>query len=296
MLLSITTTHRPATDLGYLLHKNPAHSQCTELMFGRVHMFYPEATDERCTFALLLDIDPVGLVRGNAGQETGLLDHYVNDRPYAASSFLSVAMAKTLRTALGGRCEQQPDLAGQRIPLEAKLTPVRGSRELVERLFRPLDYQIATESVALDDRRPEWGPSAYVSLRLTATCRLADLLNHLYVLIPVLDLEKHYYIDAAEIDKLLTRGGDWLPAHPARNLIAQRYLKRKRALAVEAVARLAEADTSAAIVEGDNEPVTEKWRVRSRTTPRYAAFTDSGRHQLPRIARWSTSVAGAASF
>jgi Hen1-like subunit of RNA repair complex len=100
MLLSITTTLRPATDLGYLLHKHPARSHELELAFGRAHMFYPEATDERCTFALLLDIDPVGLVRGG-GKDGGLLDQYVNDRPYAASSFLSVAIAKTLRTAGG---------------------------------------------------------------------------------------------------------------------------------------------------------------------------------------------------
>jgi len=250
MLLLITTTLRPATDLGYLLHKHPARSHELELAFGRAHMFYPEATDERCTFALLLDVDPVGLVR-RGGKDGGLLDQYVNDRPYAASSFLSVAIAKTLRTALGGRCEQRPDLVRQPIPLSALVTPlpVRGGADLVERLFAPLGYQIAVETLQLDEAMPDWGPSPYIRLRLEATCRVADLLNHLYVLIPVLDLKKHYYIDAEEIEKLLAKGGSWLPAHPERELIARRYLRRSSALAREAIARLAETEPEAAEVE-----------------------------------------------
>jgi 3' terminal RNA ribose 2'-O-methyltransferase Hen1 len=250
MLLSITTTLRPATDLGYLLHKHPARSHELELAFGRAHMFYPEATDERCTFALLLDIDPVGLVRGG-GKDGGLLDQYVNDRPYAASSFLSVAIAKTLRTALGGRCAERPDLVQQAIPLSALVTPlpVRGGPDLVERLFAPLDYRIAVETLQLDGAMPDWGPSPYITLRLDAMCRLADLLNHLYVLIPVLDLKKHYYIDAEEIEKLLAKGGSWLPAHPERDLIARRYLRRRSALVREAIARLAEMEPEAAETE-----------------------------------------------
>jgi 3' terminal RNA ribose 2'-O-methyltransferase Hen1 len=253
MLLSITTTYRPATDLGYLLHKNPARSHELELAFGRAHMFYPEAGEERCTFALLLDVDPVGLVRGGRGD--GLLDQYVNDRPYAASSFLSVAIAKTLRTALGGRCGERPELVQQPIPLAAMVTPlpVRGGADLVARLFGPLGYTIGVESLPLDAALPEWGASPYVTLRLQATCRLADLLNHLYVLIPVLDLTKHYYIDAEEIEKLLTKGGSWLPAHPERELIARRYLKRRRALANEAIARLAEAASAEAEADAEAE-------------------------------------------
>jgi 3' terminal RNA ribose 2'-O-methyltransferase Hen1 len=253
MLLSITTTYRPATDLGYLLHKNPARSHELELAFGRAHMFYPEACDERCTFALLLDVDPVGLVR-RSGKESGLLDQYVNDRPYAASSFLSVAIAKTLRTALGGRCEQRPELVQQPIPLSALVTPlpVRGGAELVERLFAPLGYRIAVETLPLDEAMPDWGPSPYITLRLEGTCRLADLLNHLYVLIPVLDRKTHYYIDTEEIEKLLAKGGSWLPAHPERDLIARRYLRRRSALAREAIARLAEMEPEAA--EAEIEP------------------------------------------
>jgi 3' terminal RNA ribose 2'-O-methyltransferase Hen1 len=244
MLLTISTTHQPATDLGFLLHKNPSRSQSLELAFGQAHMFYPEASDTRCTFALLLDLDPVELVRGGEKGGGGLLDQYVNDRPYAASSFLSVAIARCLRTALGGRCDQLPELAGQALPLEAMVTPlpVRGEPSLITRLFAPLGYDIVVEPVPLDEARPEWGASAYVTLRLTAECRLVDLLNHLYVLIPVLDLKKHYFIQGDEIDKLIGKGGEWLRTHPDRDLIARRYLKRKRAFANLAIAHFAEMD------------------------------------------------------
>ena len=111
MLLELTTTQRPATDLGFLLHKNPARAQSLDLGFGRVHIFYPEATAERCTAALLLDVDSVGLVRGKGGPEGegGLLRQYVNDRPYVASSFLSVAIARAFGSALKG--ESKPAAA-----------------------------------------------------------------------------------------------------------------------------------------------------------------------------------------
>ena len=80
MLLTLTTTHRPATDLGYLLHKDPAKRQTFALSFGKAHVFYPEATPERCTAALLLDVDPVGLVRNRKGPagEGFVLEQYVS--------------------------------------------------------------------------------------------------------------------------------------------------------------------------------------------------------------------------
>jgi 3' terminal RNA ribose 2'-O-methyltransferase Hen1 len=271
MLLTISTTHQPATDLGFLLNKNPARSQSLDLAFGQAHMVYPEAGETRCTFALLLDLDPVALVRGGEKGGGGLLDQYVNDRPYAASSFLSVAIARCLRTALGGRCDQRPELAGQAISLEAMVTPlpVRGEPDLVTRLFAPLGYAIEIEPVPLDEAHSDWGASAYVTLRLKAECRLADLLNHLYVLIPVLDLKKHYFIQGDEIDKLIDKGGAWLQAHPDRDLIARRYLRRKRAFANLAVAHFAEMDglvaddeddeaQAAAVAETDPDAVVEK--------------------------------------
>ncbi|MGH2560006.1 MAG: 3' terminal RNA ribose 2'-O-methyltransferase Hen1, partial [Thermomicrobiales bacterium] len=137
MLLTITTTHQPATDLGYLLHKNPGRFQSFDLSFGRAHVFYPEATAARCIAALLLDVDPVGLVR-RKGPDGGMaLAQYVNDRPYVASSFLSVAIGDVFGTALGGRSRERPDLVERPLPLRAKLAvvPCRGGEGLLRGLF-----------------------------------------------------------------------------------------------------------------------------------------------------------------
>ncbi len=239
MFLSIATTHHPATDLGFLLHKHPERVHETELPFGKAFVFYPQAEEARCEAALVLDIDPIGLVRGK-GSSDGLLDRYVNDRPYAASSFLSVALGRALRTAMSGASRERPELAETDIPLEVVVTPLpaRGGMRLVHELFEPLGWAVETEAVvgggALTDRTP-----TYVTLKLTGVARLKALLNHLYVLIPVLDDEKHYWVGKDEIEKLLKRGEGWLDGHPARDLIVRRYLIHRRGLARDALERLA---------------------------------------------------------
>ena len=243
MFLSISTTHHPATDLGFLLHKNPTRAHELELSFGRAVMFYPEATPGRCEFAITLDVDPVSLVRGRSGSGAeGMLDQYVNDRPYAASSFMSVALARGVREAMAGRSKERQALAETPIPLEATIAPlpVRGKTELVERLFRPLGYQVEIATYPLDPVRRDWGRAPYITLRLSGTVRLSDLLTHLYVLMPVLDDRKHYFVGEDELEKLLSRGEGWLPSHPERDLIVSRYLKRRGYLTKSALARLSE--------------------------------------------------------
>ena len=246
MLLTITTTHHPATDLSFLLHKHPARLQTFGLNFGQVHVFYPEATEERCTAALLLDVDAVGLVRGKKGSsgEGRTLAQYVNDRPYVASSLLSVAIADVFGSAMAGRSGERPETAAAAIALEATLPvlPCRGGEDVITRLFGPLGYEVESHRLSLDEQFPEWGESGYFHVRLRATVRLADLLSHLYVLIPVLDDEKHYYVGDDEVDKLLARGAGWLPSHPEKSLITDRYLSHKRTLTRAALERLLEDD------------------------------------------------------
>ena len=254
MLLTITTTHQPATDLGYLLHKNPARAQSAELSFGRAHVFYPEASTARCTAALLLDVDPVGLVRGRRGPDGdgGLLTQYVNDRPYVASSFLSVAIANLLGTAMSGRSKERPELATTSIPLEARIAvlPCRGGEDFLRQLFEPLGYEVTAKAHLLDETVPEWGNSRYFTVTLRATKRVAELLSHLYVLVPVLDDEKHYWVGDDEVAKLLRVGEGWLASHPGRDIITRRYLKHRRSLVRDAIARLVteeEPDTDDAV-------------------------------------------------
>jgi 3' terminal RNA ribose 2'-O-methyltransferase Hen1 len=264
MLLTIRTTHRPATDLGYLLGKNPARAQSFDLAFGAAHVFYPEATDDACTAALLLDVDPVALVRGPGGT----LDQYVNDRPYAASSFLSVAISRVLRSAMGGTCRDRPELATQPIPLTARIPalPVRGGEPFLRRLFEPLGYEVETQRLPLDETRPEWGESRYFTVTLRATRPLSELLTHLYVLIPVLDNAKHYWVGDDEVEKLLRHGEGWLPAHPERDLIARRYLKHRHSLVQGAIARLVTAEEPAEEEEKAEAQAVDEQEVEKRTS------------------------------
>ncbi|MGI4787501.1 MAG: 3' terminal RNA ribose 2'-O-methyltransferase Hen1 [Janthinobacterium lividum] len=243
MLLTLTTTHTPATDLGYLLHINPSRAQSFSLSFGQAHVFYPEATETRCTAALLLDVDPVALVRGHHGEGRSLAQ-YVNDRPYVASSLLSVAIAQVLGSALGGRCKDKPEVAEMVLPLEARLdvVPSRGGEELIRRLFEPLGYDVQTQPYPLDTTFPEWGQSAYFSVTLTATIRLADLLTHLYVLIPAMDTGKHYFVGEAEVEKLVQKGEGWLADHPEKETIVRRYLKQRQSLVRDALEQLTQAE------------------------------------------------------
>lgn len=265
MLLTITTTQLPATDLGYLLHKHPARVQSIPLAFGQAHVVYSEASPERCTAALILEIDSVGLVRNRRGPsgEGRALEQYVNDRPYVASSFLSVAIAQVYGTALGGQSKDRPELAQMQIPLEARIAvlPCRGGEGLLRQLFEPLGYTVVAENHPLDPKFPDWGDSPYFTVGLRAVCRLQDLLAHLYVLIPVLDNDKHYWVGEDEVHKLLRHGEGWLRDHPARDQIAHRYLKHQRSLATAALSRLVEddnADSADSAQEAEEATVEER--------------------------------------
>lgn len=247
MLLTLTTTHRPATDLGHLLVKHPDRVQSFDLPAGTAHVFYPEADEQRCTAALLVEVDPLKLGGGRGRRQASTPDsftlgQYVNDRPYAASSLLSSALAKVFRSALRGVSRDRPELAATALPLVVRVPVLRcrGGAELAVRVFTPLGWTVTANPVPLDEAYPEWGDSRYVDLTLTGTLRLADALNHLYVLLPVLDDAKHYWVAPDEVDKLLRAGAGWLAGHPERALIIRRYLAHRRALAGVALARLAE--------------------------------------------------------
>lgn len=248
MLLTITMTSDgdvPATDLGFLLHKHPDRVQVFEQAFGTAHVFYPEASPGRCTAALLLEVDPIGLQRSRGRNSPDFsLGQYVNDRPYAASSLLASAMNAVFRTAMRGRCPARQELADGAVPLELSLPalPCRGGPAFARRLFEPLGWEVSAEPVPLDERFPEWGDSRYVTLTLRGRARLADALNQVYVLLPVLDLAKHYWIAPDEVDKLIRAGSGWLADHPERTGITRRYLGNRRGLVRAALGRLADTE------------------------------------------------------
>lgn len=281
MFLTISTTgsaQRPATDLGFLLHKHPEKAQAFSTSHGTAHVLYPEADDQRCTAALLLEVDAVALVRrgkgkGRGGAPDAALAQYVNDRPYAASSLLAVALSGVFSSAMRGVCNARPELPGRPRPLriEVPALPARGGPDLVRRLFEPLGWTVTAEPVPLDSAFPEWGDSRYIRLVLDAdTLTLAEALRHLYVLLPVLDDAKHYWVSSEEVDKLLRAGEGWLPGHPEQQLITARYLSRRWSLTRQArerleLVRLAEADDSE--VEDIDNAVAAEAEQEEKPTP-----------------------------
>ncbi|MEV8307339.1 3' terminal RNA ribose 2'-O-methyltransferase Hen1 [Streptomyces flavidovirens] len=289
MFLTISTTgnqERPATDLGFLLHKHPDKAQTFSTSHGTAHVLYPEASVERCTAALLLEVDPVALVRrgkgkGRGGSPDSALAQYVNDRPYAASSLLAVALSAVFKSALQGVCNARPERAAAPLPLrvEVPALPARGGAELVTKLFAPLGWAaVRAEPVPLDEQFPEWGDSRYVQLVLEGELRLSDALRQLYVLLPVLDDAKHYWVAPDEVDKLLRAGEGWLAEHSEQKLITSRYLSRRWSLTRQAMerlelVRLAEADDLE--VEEIDNAVDETTDTEERPVPLAAQRRDA---------------------
>jgi 3' terminal RNA ribose 2'-O-methyltransferase Hen1 len=270
VLLTISAERSPAlpvpSALGFLLHKHPDRVQTFEVYGGSAHVVYPQSDEQRCTVAMVLEVDPVALVRGRSGSNDGFaLGQYVNDRPYVASSLLAVAMGKVFRSALNGRCTGHEELVDAVLDLTIALPAVPGTPDLLRRLFAPMGWDVTAAAIVLDATRPEWGDAPLVSLTLVGSMRLADALNHLYVLLPVLDDAKHYWVGDDEVDKLVRAGSGWLATHPERDLVTHRYLAHQRGLKDAATQRLVELDDRPiedALV--DEEPVVARPLVRLR--------------------------------
>lgn len=245
MLITLTCETPNAPEIGYLLGKNPASVFRREFSAGTVWVFYPAVSEQRVTIALVTEIDAVGLVRGPAALTS--LDSYVNDRPYVASSLTSVALSTAFGSALAGRFGAHAERAAEPMGWTVRLPAVAcdAGEELLTRIFMPLGYTITMTRLPLDTRFPAWGQSNVYDVTLAGRQTIRDVLSHLYVLLPVLDNSKHYFVGADESEKLLAHGGAWL-AHPERELITRRYLRYKRPLVQSALARLAESDPALA--------------------------------------------------
>ncbi|HEY7020538.1 MAG TPA: 3' terminal RNA ribose 2'-O-methyltransferase Hen1 [Ktedonobacterales bacterium] len=253
MLITLTCHAPNAPDVGYLFGKNPASLFAREFSGGRVLVFYPEVAEDHLTIAVLTEIDPIALVRTASGAHG--LDQYVNDRPYVASSLTSVALNVAFGSALGGKSRERPERVNEVMRWEVSLPVVAcdAGEEFISRIFAPLGYEVVVERLPLDSAFPAWGPSNLYTIRLSGAQTVQAVLSHLYVLLPVLDNAKHYYIEASETEKLLRHGGAWLAAHRERRLITRRYLRYHRPLVTSALSRLA----SLALEECDEETETD---------------------------------------
>ncbi len=265
MLLSISTTHQPATDIGYLLGKHPQRSQSHALSFGTAHVCFSSASEQECTVALLVDLDPIGLIRDHRSTGEFSLGQYVNDRPYTASSFLSVAIARVFSSALQGESKSRAELAKTEIDLVAKIPViyVDGGEPMLRSLFEPLGYTVGVERLHHTNQMFAGQPTRYYAITLTGKCTVKALLTHLYVLLPVLDDEKHYWVGDDEVQKLLLKGESWLANHPMYEQITARYLKHQRPLIRDALSQLQSVDEAPLQSATINDPGEEALELRT---------------------------------
>ncbi|HCA41863.1 MAG TPA: 3' terminal RNA ribose 2'-O-methyltransferase Hen1 [Bacteroidetes bacterium] len=259
MILSISTSHKPTSDLGYIFHKHPDKFQSFNFSAGKYHIFYPELNNDKATICLLLDIDPIEIVKilRNNTPDGFPLGDYVNDRPYVASSFMSVAIAKGFSSAIKGKCKEKPELVNTKLPFEVFITSLpspKGGEILIRKLFEPLGYQLEIERQTLDLKFPEWGMSKYYNVKLKNTLTTKELLSHLYLLIPVLDFDKHYFISDDEIEKLIDKGTTWLNIHPEKEQIIRRYLINLNSLTSKALERISDNE----ILNNETEKISIK--------------------------------------
>jgi len=265
MILNISTTHFPATDLGYLLHKHPDKFQTLELSVGKAHIFYPEKSNQRTSISLLLDIDSIDMVRSarNIKNDGFAFGHYLNDRPYVASSFMSVAIVKAFSSAINGKCKDKPELVDVKLPFEVTIAVIpapKGGEFLIRKFFEPLGYNVELTRHKLDEKFPEWGESKYYTLKLTNTITTKELLSHLYVLIPSLDNDKHYFVTENEIEKLMQKGEGWLKEHPEKEQIIKRYLVNLSSFSRIAFERLSDGEESVEV----SSDLIEKTEIQKR--------------------------------
>lgn len=255
MLLTITYKGENAADLGFLLHKNPSRPQEVSLSYGKAIIFYPVVEKDICTAALLLDINPLDLTRGKTGSRHGGLYDYINDRPYVSSSFMSSAIARVFGTAMTGRSDTRQELSDQALDLSATITmlPFQGELEMLEKVFSPLGYTVDFKTIDDIEGNQEWAGRQYVDLTISGMVRLRDLLRELYVLIPVFDHQKHYWMNKEEVDKLLHRGEGWLENHPEKEFITRRYFRYKRSLTRLALERLDNGEAGSLEESDDTE-------------------------------------------
>ncbi|QDT17673.1 3' terminal RNA ribose 2'-O-methyltransferase Hen1 [Alienimonas californiensis] len=252
MFLSLATTAPRAADLGFLLQKHPERTFRRELSVGVATVFYPEATDERCEVCLLLEPDPVKLAReamkhggSGGGPNSG---GYADAKPYLAGSLLSVAIGRCFNSALGGRAKDRVERLTEDWPLTITLPALacRGGPEAVRAAWEPLGYDCDVAALPLDPERPTWGDAAVCRVTLTGAQPIPAVLNHLAVLLPALEGDRHHYVGDAEVEKLLRRGGEWLATHPHRDRLVAFSLKRRGSLVADALEQLDELAESAA--------------------------------------------------
>jgi hypothetical protein len=202
MLLTISTTHRPATVLGPLLQRDLDDVDLEPLPFGHAMVCFSQADDRRCTAAVMVHAQRDG------------------------SSQLGMALAEVFAPTIHGFGGTEPALAARALPFEVDVPvlPTGGGAALVRRLFEPLGYQVTTAPVPADAVPVADDEPGELAVTISGVVCASQLLAHLSVLLPVLDAGDHRApADETALESVLAEGEGWIGRHPAVASITHRY-------------------------------------------------------------------------
>jgi 3' terminal RNA ribose 2'-O-methyltransferase Hen1 len=228
MQLTIRATGDHVQAISYLLAKNPNNIYERNHKGHLVRLFYSEFSETECEVTIFVTPDPIELIKNNSAAYD--ITHYINDREFAVSSIFCTFIRTALGTGLNGQPkEEYIEWVNHPFSFQFSFGPVVSSLsdQQLDDLFNPLGYEVNISRGEVDYTFTVKSKSTARFISLKGMQTLQNGLRQLFVLIPVLDNYKHYYIDEKEIDKLERYGQGWLEDHPLKEFILRQALRFK---------------------------------------------------------------------
>ncbi|PYF06198.1 3' terminal RNA ribose 2'-O-methyltransferase Hen1 [Ureibacillus chungkukjangi] len=228
MQLTIRGTGQDIQVISYLLAKNPNNLYERRVSGHLVRMFFSQFSEEEVEVTFFVTPDPIELSRNNS--KVYDITSYINDREFVVSSIFCTFLRTALGTALNGKpVEEYEPWVNHPFPLEFSFGPVASqlTDQDIQSLFQPLGYAVEITYGEADYNMDFKSKSSARFITLKGSTTLQMGLRQLFVLIPVLDNYKHYYIDEQEVEKIVRYGEGWLDKHPKREFILRQALRFK---------------------------------------------------------------------
>ncbi|WIM41190.1 3' terminal RNA ribose 2'-O-methyltransferase Hen1 [Paenibacillus sp. PK4536] len=226
MYLTIKATGTHASMISHLLAKNPNNLYDRTEKGARIRLVYTSFQPEETEVLLFVTPDPIDLVKGSPDHYD--ITQYINDRELVVSSLFCSYIRPALGTALNGKPKADYiDWVEHPFTLHMSMGPVASDLpdSMIESLFQPLGYEVQMERGEIDYSFDLKNRSTVRHIQISGQQTLQHMLRQLYILIPVLDNYKHYYISDDEIERLQRYGEGWLSTHPQHDLIIKRSLR-----------------------------------------------------------------------
>ncbi|TDL78499.1 3' terminal RNA ribose 2'-O-methyltransferase Hen1 [Peribacillus frigoritolerans] len=233
MQLTIKATGDNVKAISYLLSKNPNNLYERNHKGHLVRLFYSKFEETELEVTIFVTPDPIDLVKNNSNSYD--ITHYINDREFAVSSLFCSFIRSALGTALNGQPkEEYSEWVNYRFSFQFEFGPVVSSLsdKQLKDLFEPIGYEVAISRPDIEYSFEMKDKSSARSICLKGMKTLQNGLRQLFVLIPVIDNYKHYYIDDKEIEKLERYGEGWLEDHPKRDYIYRQSLRFKEIFSI----------------------------------------------------------------